>query len=83
MAILPACSAEKKIPLFPIERKLEDPGDGDGRRGTLCFFEGGRLEGPPLELPGPKGGCTPLIRAGRAGVGVLSRRSLFVCDSKA
>jgi len=78
MAILLACSAEKKSPFFSIESKLEDPGDGDEHKGALHFFEGERLKGPPLELPGPEGGCTPLIRAWRVGVGVLSRRSFLI-----
>jgi len=54
MAILPAYSAEKKSPFFPTESKLEDLGYGDGRKGALRLFEGGRLKGSPLELPGPE-----------------------------
>jgi len=83
MAILPASSAEKKSPFLSEEETFKEPeGDADDK-GVLRFLVGGRLEGPPLEPPGLEGGWTPLTRAGRAGVGVRSRRSLFVCDSKA
>ena len=56
MAILPASSAEKKSPFFSEEERLKEPeGDADDK-GALRFLVGGRLEGPPLEPPGPEGG---------------------------
>jgi len=70
MAILPTSLAEKKSPFLSEEERFKEPeGDADDKR-ALRFLVGGRLEGLPLEPPGPQGGWTPLTRAGRAGAGV-------------
>ena len=71
IVIFPACSAEKKSPLLSTEAWLEAQATERSAVGALRFFVGGRAEGPLLEPPGPDGGWTPLMRAGRDGVCLL------------